>query len=77
MVQESILFGAVQQFLAGRGLRVPEDVSLVCADPDPDFAWRVPSIAHIRTDSAPWVRHVLRWASKVSQGKHYVRQLSS
>jgi DNA-binding LacI/PurR family transcriptional regulator/DNA-binding MarR family transcriptional regulator len=77
VVQEAVLFSAVEQFLARRGLRVPEDVSLVCADPDPTFRWREPSIAHLRLDSAVWCRHILRWAAKVSRGETYVRQLSS
>lgn len=75
VVQEPVLFTAAQQFLARRGLRVPEDVSLVCSDADPIFEWQVPSVAHIRSDSAPWVRHVLRWAARVSSGRPYYRQL--
>ncbi|MGB1129044.1 MAG: substrate-binding domain-containing protein [Haloferula sp.] len=77
IIQEALLFGAVQQFLANKQLRVPEDVSLVCADPHPDFAWRSPSIAHIDLDSRPWVRHILRWAAKVSLGQEYFRQIST
>ena len=69
IIQEAILFSAAQQFLARRGLRVPEDVSLVCTDPDPTFTWCEPSIAHIRWRSRPFVRRVIRWADKVSRGK--------
>lgn len=77
VVQESVLFAAVQQFLARRGLRVPEDVSLVCADPDPNFIWQEPTVAHFSGDSAPWVNHLLRWASNISRGRDYRRQVSS
>lgn len=42
-----------------------------------DLGMDVPSVAHIRLDSEPWVRHVVRWASKVSRGERYVRQVSS
>lgn len=68
VVQESMLFAAVQQFLAARGVRVPQDVSLVCGDPDPTFAWRIPTVAHIRWDSGPWVRTIVRWADQVARG---------
>jgi DNA-binding LacI/PurR family transcriptional regulator/DNA-binding transcriptional regulator YhcF (GntR family) len=77
VVQEAVLFAAVQQFLAGRRLRVPQDVSLVCADPDPTFAWREPSIAHITMDSRPWNRRISRWAANVSRGKDDHRQVLS
>ena len=36
IIDEAPLFAATQQFLAGRRLRVPEDVSLVCTDADHD-----------------------------------------
>ncbi len=49
-------------------LQTPQDVSLVCADPDPTFAWFSPSIAHIHWDSKKIVRRVVNWASKVARG---------
>lgn len=48
---------------------MPEDVSLIGTDPDPNFAWCVPSIAHIRWDSRPVVRHIVRWAANVGRGR--------
>ncbi len=75
LVEEPILFAAVQQFLAERGIRVPGDVSLVCADPDPTFAWRIPTVAHIRWDSAPCVRRVVHWANHLASGKEDRRRL--
>jgi DNA-binding LacI/PurR family transcriptional regulator len=74
IVDEVPFFLAVQQFLAGRGLRVPENVSLVCTDASPDFAWYRPSVAHIRWDSRPVVRRVVRWAANVSGGRQDLRQ---
>ena len=74
IVDEAPFFAATQQFLGGRGLRVPRDVSLVCTDPDPTFAWCVPSIAHISWDSGPVVRRIVRWAAAVSRGQRDVRQ---
>ena len=77
LVQETALFGPVQQFLAERGIRVPHDISLVCDDPNPTFAWRVPSVAHIRWDSGPWVRRVCNWADHIACGKDDRRRVFS
>lgn len=74
IIDEAPFYVAAQQFLAGRGLRVPEDVSLVCTDDDATFAWCRPSVAHIRWDSRPVVRRVLRWAANISRGQVDVRQ---
>jgi hypothetical protein len=74
IIDEVPLLIAVQQFLLHRGLRVPQDVSLVCTDGDPHFAWCKPSIAHIRWDIRPVVRRVLRWAANVSGGREDRRQ---
>ena len=73
VVQELLLFVAVRGFLSKKGIRVPGDVSLVCADPDPSFAWCRPTVAHINMESSPWVRRVIRWASNVSRGKEDTR----
>ena len=48
---------------------VPEDVSLICTDGDPHFAWCRPSVAHIQWDTAPVVRRALRWADNVARSK--------
>jgi DNA-binding LacI/PurR family transcriptional regulator len=69
VVQETLLFGAVQQFIEARGIRVPQDVSLVCTDYDPSFVWRIPTVAHIHWDSGPLVRRVARWANQIAVGK--------
>ena len=75
IIQEAVLFAAAQQFLARRGLRVPEDVSLICTDADPTFAWCKPTVAHIRWHSRPVVRRIVRWAANLSSGKTDVRQV--
>ncbi len=74
ILDESFLFNAAFHYLAKRGLRVPQDVSLVCTDDDSDFAWCEPSVAHIRWDYRPVVRRVVRWAANVSHGKDDRRQ---
>lgn len=74
IVDEAPFFVAAFQFCANEGLRVPQDVSLVCTDYDPDFDWCRPSVAHMRWDSKPVVRRIVRWADNVSRGKEDKRQ---
>jgi hypothetical protein len=74
ILDEVPLFLAAQQFLAENGIRVPEDVSLICTDTSQDFAWCRRSVAHIRWDSLAVVRRVVRWAANVSRGKEDLRQ---
>jgi len=74
ILDEAFLYHAAYHHLARRGLRVPEDVSLVCTDGDPTFAWCQPSVAHIHWDPQPVLRRILRWASNVSQGRHDLKQ---
>lgn len=74
LIDESPFFTATQQFLATRGLRAPEDLSLICSDGDPHFNWCRPSVAHIRWDSHQVIRRVVRWAAHVSQGRANIRQ---
>ncbi len=75
ITQEPPFFLAAMQFLMSRGLRVPQDVSLVCADGDPGFAWLHPSVSHIAWDSAPVVRRAVRWAANIARGKQDIRQI--
>jgi len=74
IIQEAPLFVAVQQFLAGRAIRVPQDVSLISTDASPDFEWCRPTVAHIRWDSRPVVRRIVRWVKNVARGKADLRQ---
>jgi DNA-binding LacI/PurR family transcriptional regulator len=74
IVDEVQFFVAALQFCGCRGLRVPEDVSLVCTDPDRAFNWCRPSVAHIRWDSRSLARRIVAWTANVSRGKSDVRQ---
>ncbi len=74
IIQEAVFYFAALQFCAHRGLRVPQDVSLICTDADPNFYWCQPSVAHIRWDSRPVVRRIVRWAANVSRGKEDLGQ---
>lgn len=74
IVDEAPHFNAVLHFCAMRGIRVPDDISLISTDADPAFAWCKPPISHIHWDSRPVVRRILRWAENVSRGKEDLRQ---
>ena len=74
ILDEAPLFFAAQQFLQSLGLRVPQDVSLICTDGDPHCSWCTPSIAHIQWDNRPVVRRVVNWAANISRGKNDIRQ---
>jgi DNA-binding LacI/PurR family transcriptional regulator len=68
IVDEAPHFTGAAQFCARHGIRVPEDVSLICCDSDPHFAWCKPTVTHIGWDSRPVVRRIVRWAANVSRG---------
>ena len=69
IISESLLFTAAQQHLARRGIVAPENISLICDDPDPLFAWHEPAISYFHWDPAPLVRSVVRWANLLASGK--------
>ena len=69
IIEEAYTFIAVQHYLAKRGILAPRDVSLICDDPDPAFAWCRPKIAHIYWDGAQIARRAVRWADNVARGK--------
>jgi DNA-binding LacI/PurR family transcriptional regulator len=74
LIDEMPLFVAAQQHLAQLGILAPRDVSLICLDPDPAFAWCQPSVAHIHWEPLPLVRRIVRWADNVARGKDDRRQ---
>lgn len=66
---EPSLFFAAQQYLLGKGLVVPRDVSLVVLEDHPVFEWFQPEVSHIRTDTRRFVPRVLQWVDHVAKGK--------
>ncbi len=74
IIDEAPFFIAAQQFLAARGIRVPQQVSLICTEADPAFTWCTPAISQMRWDSGPVVRRIVRWAAAVSRGRRDARQ---
>ncbi len=74
IVSEASFTLAAQQFLGARGLRVPGDVSIVCGEPHPHFAWCNPSVAHVTWNSGLIVRRIVRWATDISRGRENLGQ---
>jgi DNA-binding LacI/PurR family transcriptional regulator len=68
-INEPPFVTATLQFCMKHGLRVPEDFSLICTDPDPGFEWCQPTIAHIGWDSRQMIRRIIRWAENLRLGK--------
>ena len=69
IIEEAHTFLAAQQYLTQHGIVAPRDVSLICDDPDPAFAWYRPVVAHIAWDGSQWARRIVRWADNVASGK--------
>ncbi len=75
IVDEAFLFNATYYFLRSRGIRIPEDVSLICTDNDPGFMWCSPSVAHFSWDHRPVINQAVRWLSHISHGKEDLKQI--
>ena len=71
---EPALFFAAQQYLLGKGLVVPRDVSLVVLDDHPVFEWFQPEVSHVRTDAQRFVPRVVQWVDHVAKGKQDRRE---
>ncbi len=69
IVDEVPRYIAAAEFLTRRGIKVPEQASLVSTDDDPSLAWCHPPIARMRWDPKPIVRRVVRWVNAVRRGK--------
>ncbi len=74
-VDEAFVALVVYEFLLKRGIRVPEDVSLVCNVEDPSFEWNRPVISHFRWEPGAIGRRVLQWADNIARGKEDLRQV--
>jgi DNA-binding LacI/PurR family transcriptional regulator len=59
----------VLDLLAGRGLRVPRDVSVACINHDSTFAWHRPRIACLGGDEMQYARIIGRWIDGVARGR--------
>lgn len=68
IVDETPLLFAVMNYLVRRGIKVPDQVSLLTTDYDASMAWCDPMIAHMRWSEAPVIRSTLRWMAAVRRG---------
>lgn len=71
---EPQLYVSALHYFSARGLRVPQDVSMICHDADPVFNWQMAMVSHLHWDSRLLTRHVLRWVRQVARGKASRRQ---
>jgi len=74
LLSDDEYFLGTYHFLARRGLRVPEDVSLVSPAHVAEFRWCDPPISHLYWETDPLIRYVLRWLDRLFEGKHEIRQ---
>lgn len=74
IADEPSIYTAILHYCSKRGLKVPEDLSLVCTDPDENFEWCRPSVAHIAWNPTSVVRCLARWISNVKLGVEDVHQ---
>ena len=63
-------------YCAHRGIKVPQELSLLSMDPDRTFAWCTPEISHIDFDSQPLLRRVMNWTKNISRGKEDLRMVT-
>jgi DNA-binding LacI/PurR family transcriptional regulator len=69
IIDEICWFIAALGFLIRRGIRVPEQVSLVSGDSETMLETCHPRFAHMRWDSRLIVRRVVRWVDAVRKGR--------
>lgn len=74
LLDEASFLIIAQQHLARRGLFAPQDVSMICCDPDPTFSWFLPRVAHIQWEPQPIIRRIVRWVGNIESGKPDKRQ---
>ena len=67
------MFG-VLSYLTARGLKVPDDVSVVCGNDATGFAWTYPQVAHYQHDDVTMVRRIAEWVNHWAQGRSNFRQ---
>lgn len=74
IIDEVPFWMATMQFLGQRGLKVPQDVSVICTDGDRAFTLCKPAVAHIHWDSRPVIRRIVKWVENIANGRNDLRQ---
>ena len=69
IIQEAPRVIAALQFFSERGIRVPEQVSLISTDYDHSLAWCHRVVAHMEWHNTPIIRRIVRWVAAVRQGR--------
>jgi DNA-binding LacI/PurR family transcriptional regulator len=69
IIDEVCWYSAALAFLLRRGIRVPEQVSLVSGDCEPLLDMCYPRFAHMRWDNRLIVRRIVRWVDAVRKVK--------
>jgi DNA-binding LacI/PurR family transcriptional regulator len=59
---------AALQYLSRIGVRVPDQVSLVCGDYDNALTWCHPAVSHTTWSAAPVIRRIVRWVAAARRG---------
>ncbi len=71
----SSMYYGVQQYFMRRGIRSPEDVSLICSHAHRGFSLCHLSVTHIDWDSRKLTRAVLNWVNQVARGDHKIKKV--
>jgi DNA-binding LacI/PurR family transcriptional regulator len=74
LVLHTNYFVAVASFLARRGLKMPQDVSVVSSVTDPILEMHLPPIDQIHVPWKPIVDRIVRWVNGVAKGRPDTRQ---
>lgn len=68
-----VWLAGILSFLAEKGLRVPQDVSLVCGNHADFLDWHRPAIVHFKHDDVRLMRRVVQWVDNRAHGRDDVR----
>ena len=72
MIEEVPHLIAVLQFCGRRGIRVPEDLSLVCLESHSILDHCSPAVTRLQWDETSLMRRIVNWANNVARGRRDV-----
>ena len=75
IITDVVIFFPVYVHLLKKGIRVPEDLSLMLFDNHPQIRWCQPKVAHTDWDDQALNRRILKWANNVASGKEDLKQI--